>query len=281
MKTKGEMKGLERACLTAALYALLAANTAAGLSLRPLLPSAATSAWCRPSGCRRDLLTEGPKVAAGALLLKEAVAPVAAEELKEELDAPDVVYPAALQGQWQCTRKITLAEGDVEAAETAWRALGGKGNFKQLSETFTTQYTPRDPAKPKAGVVSDRAFELVSRAGVEVLKWDVDKPDVLVYKGGGRGGGGGGIGGGGDAATELRCWKRSVEMADGGFGYTELVTVAVGGLDRPAARVQRKYRPSNGGIDGLEIVKTYRVFEGVVSDLPTSTCKTRMRLERM
>ena len=90
--------------------------------------------------------------------------------------------------------------------------------------------------------MSDRAFELVSRAGVEVLKWDVDKPDVLVYKGGGRGGGGGGIGGGGDAATELRCWKRSVEMADGGFGYTELVTVAVGGLDRPAARVQRKYR---------------------------------------
>lgn len=40
-------------------------------------------------------------------------------------------------------------------------------------------------------------------------------------------------------------------------------------------------RPSNGGIDGLEIVKTYRVFEGVVGDLPTSTCKTRMRLERM
>ena len=53
-----------------------------------------------------------------------------------------------------------------------------------------------------------------------------------------------------------------------------------------AARVQRRYRRSfdssgNRVVEGLEIVKTFRVLDGVAGlEMPTSTTKSQLRLIR-
>ena len=45
--------------------------------------------------------------------------------------------------------------------------------------------------------------------------------------------------------------------------------------------MKQRYRPAaDGGYDGLEIFRTFRLLDGVAGDLPTSTTKTRIRLYR-
>ena len=112
-------------------------------------------------------------------------------------------------------------------------------------------------------------------------------PDTLAYEreDGGRG-----------SAAELQVVQRAVEApSDQGWGSNELVriTTSTGGLlGQPgfeilyAVRVQRRWRRAEAAtgervVEGLEIVKTYRVLDGVAGvEFPTSTTKSTLRLTR-
>ena len=88
--------------------------------------------------------------------------------------------------------------------------------------------------------------------------------------------------------------QRAVEPpSDKGWGSNELVrlTTAAGSVFGGfqvdyAARVQRRFRRAvaDSGervVEGLEIVKTYRVLDGVAGvEMPTSTTKSILRLTR-
>jgi len=92
----------------------------------------------------------------------------------------------------------------------------------------------------------------------------------------------------------LTVVSRTSEISEAGFGFDELIRVdaAAGGLIGGAARVsrlircKRRYRRAFAEdgrrvVEGLEIVKTYRVLDGVAeADLPTSSAKYTLRLER-
>ena len=94
--------------------------------------------------------------------------------------------------------------------------------------------------------------------------------------------------------VELAIIQRSVESSSSssndGFGFNELVRlterqVPAGIPIQRCARVQRRYRTTTtepgGGVvvEGLEIVKTYRVLDGVAGiELPTSTTKSQIRM---
>ena len=119
------------------------------------------------------------------------------------------------------------------------------------------------------------------------VRWEAAAPDTLAYdrEDGGRG-----------SAAELRVVQRAVEApSDQGWGSNELVriTTSTGGLLGQsgfeilyAVRVQRRWRRAEAAtgervVEGLEIVKTYRVLDGVAGvEFPTSTTKSTLRLTR-
>ena len=208
----------------------------------------------------------------------------------------DVVYPPFLNGTWRCERVVTSIEGDSPQAEGAWKLLGGSGSVRS-PESYAVRFTPQPTGGSQSlvgidgrryfGVIFDRGFELSGRLrpGSRV-SWDPRAPDVLEYERaeGGRG-----------AAAELRVIQRSTELPGDanakGWGSNELVRIAtttIGDLRiYYACRVQRRWRRgvTEAGervVEGLEIVKTYRVLDGVAGvEFPTSTTKSLLRLTRV
>ena len=199
----------------------------------------------------------------------------------------DVLYPASLVGEWRCERVLTAVEGDQTAAEGAWRALGGGTTpfVAGRAETYETRFVAPAAAatyefegRDVAGVVLDRAFELEKRRGSGgAVSWDPRAPSILR-----------------DGDATLTVVSRTSEISEAGFGFDELVRVdaAAGGLIGGAARVSRLVRvkrrfrrafakDGRRVVEGLEIVKTYRVLDGVAeADLPTSSAKSTLRFER-
>jgi hypothetical protein len=160
------------------------------------------------------------------------------------------------------------------------------------------------------GVVLDRGFEFAARKrGAAAVAWNVRQPNALAYErrsspagatvggssssssGSGSGGGQRGQDGAG-SAIQLTVVLRQADLSAAGFGFSELsrATTAAGGLfgAQPverAVRVQRRWRRAfaNDGdrvVEGLELVSTYRVLDGVAGALPTSTTKSQLRLTR-
>lgn len=216
----------------------------------------------------------------------------------------DVFYPPSLIGLWRCERTVTSIEGDAQQAEGAWRLLGGEGSIRQ-PESYALRYIPQPGAtfgpdgkmvgdarlqaitgtdgKKYFGVILDRGFELDSRTRGASVSWEPSAPDALSYEraAGGRGG-----------AAELRVLERSVELpSEKGWGSNELLRLRTptGFGDAKidyALRVQRRFRrgtTESGArvVEGLEIIKTYRVLDGVAGiEMPTSTTKATLRLTR-
>ena len=226
--------------------------------------------------------------------------------LAEDGPTVDALYPPSLLGLWRCERVVTSVEGDALQAEGAWRLLGGDGEFRR-PEAYLLRYVPQPGAEigpdgkmvgPSSlspitgtdgrryfGVVLDRGFEADTRAHGASVAWDARAPNALKYErnSGGRG-----------SAAELKVLQRSVEEpSDKGWGSNELVRITtsagsvLGGFDVTyAARVQRRWRrgTTESGqrlVEGLEIVKTYRVLDGIAGvEYPTSTTKSALRLTR-
>lgn len=215
----------------------------------------------------------------------------------------DVIYPASMLGTWRVTRIRTDTEGDLGMAGVAWRLMGGGDDAtfaRELSETYDARYVEAPESTANAaydfegrtlrGAVLDRGNELSARKGSRYasdVTWDTARPDVLRY-----------MGGFGEP-VELAVVQRRVEPPSDegpGFGSDELIriTASPGGLLGAAAgpvvraaRVKRRFRRAfdeegNRIVEGLEIVKTYRVMDGVAGvEMPTSTTKSRIRMTRL
>jgi len=219
----------------------------------------------------------------------------------------DAIYPESMEGSWKCRRAVTSVEGDAGQAELAWRILGGTGDFKK-AESFATNYIlPPQGSGVKNdyrgvendqfyGVVLDRGFEMAARtsaslsttpaASLEKMRWSIGEPDILQYER---------EGGKDNGDIEVAVVQRKVEMpSEKGFGFNELyrVSSSAGGIFsgnkvQRAIRVSRRYRrvfDENGNrvVEGLEIMKTYRVLDGIAGvEMPTSTTKSQIQLTRI
>jgi hypothetical protein len=194
----------------------------------------------------------------------------------DRLRATDVLYPPAILGEWRLFRIVNSVEGDAGQAETAWRLLGGRGDFRKPEEHLV-RFVPSP--RGQIGVVADRGWEYAQRTGSQV-QWSVSQPDELHAQ---------------TAAglVTLAVVQRNIEPFQSeppyGFGASELFRVSspAGGLLgngvslQRAIKVSRRYRPVADGIDVLEIVKTYRVMDGVAgTEFPTSSTKSRLKLQR-
>ena len=229
-----------------------------------------------------------------------------ADILSERPTVPDMVYPPLMNGSWTCRRIVNSIEGDLLQAEGAWRLLGGSGDFRQPESYImrfldvrtigSTQYVTGLDGQRYYGVVLDRGRELNSRMRGATVTWGATEPNALSYQrneGGRRG------------AADLAVIQRSIEV-DGaasmgqGWGSNELVRITtrasplgdgalgLGAFEvNYATRVQRRWRRSTTDlgepcIEGLEIMKTYRVLDGVAGvEIPTSTTKSILRLTRL
>lgn len=203
-----------------------------------------------------------------------------------------VIFPASMEGDWQCERVVTSIEGDAGQAELAWRNLGGYGKTALNNiETFNVNFfVPNSDVKNEylsvdkeimKGVVSDEGVQMKSRShDTYTVYWDKDTPDVLTYDNG-------------SSQVEIRVVQRKIELPnEKGFGFDELyrVTSSAGGIFGEnklmrAIRVKRRYRRAldsdgNREVEGLEIMKTYRVLDGIAGELPTSTTKSQLKLTR-
>lgn len=183
----------------------------------------------------------------------------------------DVIYPKSMEGRWNCVRTVARVDGDKFQAGEAYRCLGGKPSLLQegSTESFETQYISSPAIGEFPGVVVDRGFEISSRAKIKEAQWNVEKPNSLEFE-----------------KVKLVVVKRSVEVpSDQGFGFDELLRVEDGTTTR-AVQVKRRYRRAyddqgNRVVEGLEIMKTYRVLDGIAgTEFPTSTVKSQIRLVR-
>jgi len=200
----------------------------------------------------------------------------------------DVIFPSSMAGLWNCRRVVTSVEGDSGQAELAWRNFGGKGSFNGIESYETRFILPADEfnvqnsynfeGETLKGVIVERGFEIESRNQC-TSKWSIEKPDILLYNK--------------DASdVEIAVVQRKVELpSEKGFGFNELyrVTSSAGGIFgdnkvQRAVRIQRRYRrgfddEGNRIVDGLEIMKTYRVLDGIAGvEMPTSTTKSQIKL---
>lgn len=257
----------------------------------------------RPYGTRRVFIS-GAAVVTGtpvsAALVDTSMSPLGGIGAGTDLGSPsraastlDTIFPSSIAGEWRVERTITSVEGDAGQAEVVWRALGGKRSddnrfARRTPEIYATRFVVPPDGVPNTyifegenlqGTVIDRAFELASRGDVT----DVTSSATgrLVY-------------GDGTSAVELVVVQRSSELPTAqGFGASNelirITTTGGGGIfgrTERAARIQRRFRRSydNDGtsrvIEGIELVKSYRVLDGVAGELPTSTTKSTLRLVR-
>lgn len=189
---------------------------------------------------------------------------------KPRLAEKDVLYPISMEGPWICDRVVLQAEGDTFQAESAWNALGGRGLKPNTVERYGTRFVISNVLENTSGVVTDRGFEMAQRSGQNsMVSWSVEKPDILEYD-----------------KFRIAVVMRSVEApSDQGFGFSELYRIEDGLVTR-AVQVKRRYRRAydatgNRVVEGLEIMKTFRVLDGVAgTELPTSITKSQLTLTR-
>lgn len=190
-------------------------------------------------------------------------------------DPPDVVFPLPYAGRWACQRTIVSIEGDQYQAQAAYKALGGSTeHFPKTIENFETKLIPA-PFNSDNYAVVDRTSERSSRTGTSSknIQWNINQPNVLQS---------------GDSNTKLTVIQRSVTIPSLNQGVLagsqELVRIQEGPFTR-AALVKQRYRPSPSDpnlIEGLEILKTFRVLDGIAgTEFPTSTIKSQILLTRL
>ncbi|KAL3924161.1 MAG: hypothetical protein SGARI_006088, partial [Bacillariaceae sp.] len=155
-----------------------------------------------------------------------------------------------MEGLWSCNRVVTQVEGDSFQAELAFKALGGGTTLKaNQAESFQTRYI-KSSLLGDAAVVVDRGFEMESRTKSSNVSWRVEEPDTLQYD-----------------KFRIAVVQRKVEVpSDQGFGFNELYRIDDGLVSR-AVQVKRRYRRAfddagNRVVEGLEIMKTFRVLDG-------------------
>jgi len=191
---------------------------------------------------------------------------------------------------------------------------GGERDFQKVEEKYYVRFVDlrRDTdgiigldGKKYYGDVFDRGYEMEERTSsgsssgsrtATVVQWDPRAPNTLKYE---RSSATAVTDGSSNSspATELKVVQRKVEPQNNEgslVGSNELIRVttktnALFGSSFDiiyATRVQRRWRRSTTEegdrvVEGLEIVKTYRVLDGIAGiEFPTSTVKSTIRLTR-
>eukprot|EP00977_Amphora_coffeiformis_P012787 scaffold3234_cov166-Amphora_coffeaeformis.AAC.2 len=181
---------------------------------------------------------------------------------------PDGFFPVSMEGLWMCQRVVSNVDGDSFQANTAWKALGSKSNLP-APESYLTRFVKSPYEGDLASyTVMDRGFDYASRSGTTV-DWSVREPNHLQSSN----------------KIQLDVYSRLVELPnDQGWGSQELFKITDGPFLR-AALVKRRFRRNFEGdqrvVEGLEVVKTFRVLDGVAgTEYPTSTIRSQIRLTR-
>jgi len=189
----------------------------------------------------------------------------------------DSISPVSLLGRWSCERTIISSDGDQEQAEMAFTLLGGgrdtfrgKGNTVEVYEsTFVKPPTgsedkftyPLDGSQV-VGVILDRGQEIRSRkSDISDIVYDPLNFNHVSYVKGEEGQGG--------KRVDIDAVSRQVfKPSEKGWGSNELLRVTTQSpLLYRAIKVSRRYRRGYEGeeriVEGIEIVKTYRVIDGI------------------
>ena len=219
--------------------------------------------------------------------------------------------------EWRVQRVVTSVEGDVGQAAIAWKCLGGGDGdafASKLTQVYNVKFIPAPATSTKdaqyeyegkllRASILDRGDEIRNRVGIlggdggataatdgagVMLSWDPQvSPNLLTYaRNNGKNA----------SPIELKVVQRKIEPpSELGFGSNELYRIqssVMGGSTNNnvyrCARVKRRFRrgfdEATGKriIDGIEIVTTYRVLDGVAGiEMPTSTCKSRIRMTQL
>jgi len=230
------------------------------------------------------------------------------------LKSSDAFFPASCcltvvdnnnKTSWNVQRAVTSVEGDVGQAGVVWKALGGddlRSFTDKLTEVYEARFvpSPNDDAtyvfddgkstttggggKTLRSSVLDRGYDIASRCGGTNVSWDAQNGGDLSYTTKSSSSSSSSM-----AVMELKVMQRKNDSSEQGFGSDELIRIhpasnsIFGDLYR-VARVKRRFRrdfDANGNriIEGLEIVTTYRVLDGIAGiEMPTSTCRSRIRM---
>ena len=220
----------------------------------------------------------------------------------QPLSSSDVFYPSSMTNtNWKVQRVINSVEGDLGQAALAWQLLGGSSDERaftsKLTEVYQSSYIEVSPQNMKdatyefegkklQAAVLDRGSELASRTGIakDLAQWDTTNNSLTYTRNNNN------------DAVNLTVVRRKIEPpSEAGFGFDEIYRIesSAGGifggtnLDR-CAKVRRRYRrgfdESSGKriIDAIEIVTTHRVMDGIAGiEMPTSTCKSRLRYTQL
>lgn len=203
---------------------------------------------------------------------------------------------------WRAQRVIASVEGDAGQAATMWTLLGGGASSKEFNSQLTEVYEVSFVAAPDSfrdamydyegktvrAAVMDRASSLSSRLGFtpssspsNTIQWDKESPQQTVaYSRNNK-----------DTIVLTTVQRKNEPPTEVGFGSDELLKISSSSgimgstttIDR-AARIKTRYRRGYDEItgkriiDGIELVMTYRVLDGVAGvEMPTSSCKSRIR----
>ncbi|CAB9508920.1 expressed unknown protein [Seminavis robusta] len=199
-------------------------------------------------------------------------------------DPSNLVFPASMKGRYACQRTVVAVDGDVYQAQSAWKSLGGgKGNFfggNTVPESYETQLIPMMIANNNGGdnpkfTVVDRGYELASRTAIsrDAVQWKVGQPNRITTAASNNN-------------VELAVIQRSVipPNPEQGIlaGGQELIRITEGPFVRAVLIKQRFRQAGDGVVEGLEIMKTYRVLDGIAgTEFPTSTTKSTLRWTRI
>lgn len=219
----------------------------------------------------------------------------------------DVFYPSSMiNTQWRVQRAVVSVEGDIDQATLIWKLLGGSSDERaftsKLTEVYETSFvaptsssdtitTMKDVYYDYGGnvvqtAVLDRVSEISCRIGItkDKIHWNT-KLNSLDYSRSKNNKSNN------DAVNLTIVRRKNEPISDSGFGSEEVYRIlsSAGGAFANsniyrAARVRRRYRRGYDKVSGkrildcIEIVTTHRVLDGVAQiELPTSTCKTRMK----
>ena len=209
-----------------------------------------SAAALRPQITRRSLGAAAPGILLAPQLSRAADGPT-------EALLPEAIYAG---NDWIADRKLTIIEGDEQAAEIAWRALGGAGAFEVLhKEKYTAGFKPTNE---KMTYNSEKFPTWASTATGSVA---VDRSVEIASRGG----------------KSVQLTSAGVKVEDIGRGQIGTKELFI--ADGVAFAVARAYEPAPlAKMFGIkEVVTTFAVQpDGTVGTAPTSTTKSRLHYEK-
>ena len=207
--------------------------------------------------------------AAAAALSFTSPPPLAARQPPPQAE----LYPLSWTGRWTVERRLDSIEGDANAAEAAWRAIGGCGEFVQgHTESYETAFLLQE--REQASII-DLQAELSTRNALAEAA-EVQRSQIKLKRKGDRG-------------YTLRLIGDPISLKTlSTYGAIERwVVTREGGSKQQqqqqlVVEVSRSYKPVNaqGLILGREVLSSYPYVDAAEArfDQPSSTSRSSLTL---